>query len=337
MPGRYRSIRADSARYPWLTLRMQTPTARLLELLELLQARPLTTGREIAEHLEIDGRTVRRYVAALQEMDIPVEGQRGVGGGYRVRPGYRLPPLMLSDDEAVVVVLGLIAARRQGLDSGEGAADGALTKIHRVLPDLLRRRVEALETTLGFTASPRAGAPVAGDTVLLLADAVRRRRRVRTSYRAFSGERTRRELSPYGLVVHSARWYLAAHDHLRDDLRTFRIDRMTRTTLRETAAVPPPDGFDAVDHVSRSLARVPWGHEIQVLLDLPLDRAARRLPPTLAELVETEDGTLLRMRSDSLDWTAGTLASLGCDFTILGPDELRASVRELASRLAAVG
>ncbi len=316
---------------------MQTPTARLLELLELLQARPLTTGREIAEQLEIDGRTVRRYIAALQELDIPVEGQRGVGGGYRVRPGYRLPPLMLSDDEAVVVVLGLIAARRQGLDSGEGAAEGALTKIHRVLPDLLRRRVVALETTLGFTASPRAGAPVPGDTVLLLADAVRRSRRVRTSYRAYSGERTRRVLSPYGLVVHAARWYLAAHDHLRDDLRTFRIDRMSRTTLLETAAQAPPDGFDAVEHVSRSLARVPWGHDVRVLLDLPVDHAARRLPPALAELVETGDGTLLRMRVDSLDWMAGTLASLRCGFTILAPEELRSSVRELASRLAAAG
>ena len=314
---------------------MQTPTARLLELLELLQARPLTTGSEIAEHLEIDRRTVRRYIAALQDMDIPVEGQRGVGGGYRVRPGYRLPPLMLSDDEAVVIVLGLIAARRQGLDSGEGAADGALTKIHRVLPDLLRRRVEALETTLGFTASPRAGAPVAGDTVLLLADAVRRGRRVRTSYKAYSGERTRRELSPYGLVVHSARWYLAAHDHLRDDLRTFRIDRMSRTMPLDTTADPPPEGFDAVEHVSRSLARVPWGHEVEVLLQLPLEQAARRLPATLAELVESDDGTLLRMRVDSLDWMAGTLASLRCGFTILAPDELRASVRELASRLAA--
>ena len=124
---------------------MQTPTARLLELLELLQARPLTTGREIAEQLEIDSRTVRRYIAALQALEIPVEGQRGVGGGYRVRPGYRLPPLMLSDDEAVVVVLGLIAARRQGLDSDSGSVDGALAKIHRVLPDPLRRRVEALE------------------------------------------------------------------------------------------------------------------------------------------------------------------------------------------------
>lgn len=314
---------------------MQTPTARLLELLELLQARPLTTGREIAERLAIDQRTVRRYVAALQDMDIPIEGQRGVGGGYRVRPGYRLPPLMLSDDEAVVVVLGLVAARRQGLDSDSGSVEGALAKIHRVLPDPLRRRVEALETALGFTASPRLGAPVAGDTVLLLAEAVRRGRRVRARYRSYAGERTRRELSPYGLVVHAGRWYLAAHDHLREDMRTFRIDRMEGTSLLDAAALPPPEGFDAVEHVSRSLASVPWGVEVEVLLDLPPDRAARRLPATLAELVEEDGGTLVRMRVDSLDWMAGLLASLGCAFTVRSPDELRASVRELAARLAA--
>ena len=144
-------------------------------------------------------------------------------------------------------------------------------------------------------------------------------------------------LSPYGLVVHAARWYLAAHDHLRDDLRTFRVDRMSRATLLDTAALAPPEGFDAVEHVSRSLARTPWGHEVEVLLDLPVDRAARRLPATLAELVETDGGTLLRMRADSLDWMAGTLASLGCGFTVIAPDELRTSVRELAERLVAVG
>jgi predicted DNA-binding transcriptional regulator YafY len=314
---------------------VQTPTARLLELLELLQTRSLTTGREISDRLAIDGRTVRRYIAALQDLGIPVEGQRGVGGGYRVRPGYRLPPLMLSDDEAVIVVLGLIAARRQGLDSDSGPVEGALTKIHRVLPDPLRRRVEALETALGFTATTRSGAPVAGDTVLLLAEAVRRGKRVRTSYRAFSGEHTRRELSPYGLVVHAGRWYLAAHDHLRDDMRTFRIDRMSRSAIVDGAALPAPDGFDAVAHVSRSLASVPWGHQIEVVLDLPLERAARRLPATLAELLETDDGTLLRMRADSLDWVAGMLAGLGCDFTIRAPEELRASVHALATRLAA--
>jgi predicted DNA-binding transcriptional regulator YafY len=310
-----------------------TPTSRLLELLELLQARPLMTGRELAQRLAVDGRTVRRYIAALQELGIPVEGQRGVGGGYRMRPGFRLPPLMLNDDEAVAVVLGLVAAHGLGLESTAESVDGALAKIHRVLPATLRRRVEALETTLGFTTAPKRGVPVAGETVLLLAETIRRRRRLRSAYRSFSGAETERELSPHGLVVHSGRWYLAAHDHTRDDLRTFRVDRMSRLVIGEGAAVDPPNGFDAVAHVSRSLARVPWTWEVEVLLGLAVDQAAERIPPTLGELVEAEDGTLLRMRVGSLDWMASVLAGLGCAFTIHQPDELRASVHSLAERL----
>jgi predicted DNA-binding transcriptional regulator YafY len=311
------------------------PTARLLELLELLQAQTLITGRDIAERLSIDARTVRRYVAALQALGIPVEGQRGVGGGYRIKPGFRLPPLMLSDDEAVVVALGVVAAGRLGLTASEDTIGGAQAKIHRVLPDALRRRVEALEATLDFTTAAPVGAPVAGETVLLLADAIRRRRRLRVAYRSFAGDNTRRELSPHGLVVHSGRWYLAAYDHTRDDLRTFRVDRMRRATVGDGSALAPPEGFDAVAYVTRSLARVPWPYEVEVVLGLPLEEATRRLPATLAELSETDGGTLLRMRVGSLDWTASVLAGLGCDFTIRAPAELRASVRALADRLSA--
>jgi predicted DNA-binding transcriptional regulator YafY len=154
------------------------------------------------------------------------------------------------------------------------------------------------------------------------------------AYRTFAGEESERELSPHGLVVHSGRWYLAAHDHLRDDLRTFRVDRMSRTTLADAAALAPPDGFDAVAHVSHSLASVPWHWEVEVLLDLPVDAAARRIPATLAELVDDPAGTLLRMRVDSLDWMATVLAGLECGFEIRRPDELRASVRALAARLS---
>jgi predicted DNA-binding transcriptional regulator YafY len=311
-----------------------TPTARLLELLELLQAQPLLTGREISDRLEIDPRTVRRYVEALQRLGIPVEGQRGVGGGYRIRPGYRLPPLMLTDDEAVAVALGVQAAGRLGLAGSPGAVDGALVKIHRVLPDGLRRRVEALEATLDFTSRARRSAPVRGDTVLLLADVIRRRRRVRGTYRAFSGDETRRELSPHGLVVHSGRWYLAAYDHLRDDLRTFRVDRMRRLRAISETAVDAPEGFDAVAYVSTSLARVPWRWEVEVLLELPVDEAVQRVPATLAELVDEDGKTVLRMRVGSLDWMATILAGLGCGFSIRRPDELRTNVRELAERLA---
>jgi predicted DNA-binding transcriptional regulator YafY len=311
-----------------------TPTARLLELLELLQAQPLITGREIADRLGVDPRTARRYVTALQDLGIPVEGQRGVGGGYRIRPGYRLPPLMLTDDEAVVVALGTLAAGRLGLSGSPESVDGALAKIHRVLPDGLRRQVEALEETLDFTASARGAAPVGGDLVLLLADAIRRRRQLRMAYRSYAGEETERELSPFGLVVHSGRWYLASHDHGRHDLRTFRVDRMRRVVIAEGTALVPPEGFDAVAFVSTSLARTPWKWEVEVLLELPIDEAARRVPATLAELVEENEGTLLRIRVGSLDWAATVLAGLGCGFTVRRPDELRTSVLALADRLA---
>lgn len=304
-------------------------------MLELLQTRPLITGREIATELEIGPRTVRRYIAALEELGIPVEGQRGVGGGYRLRPGYRLPPLMLSDEEAVVVSLGLLATRRLGLDSETAATQGALEKIHRLLPTTLRRQVEALEGALGFTAPPLTGAPIRSEAALQLADAIRRRRRVGLSYVSYAGERSERRVSPYGLVVHRGRWYLAAFDHDRDDLRTFRVDRCSRIELVDGQPREQPDGFDSVAHVSRSLARVPWTWEVEVLLGLPLDEAAARLPPTLAELADEDGGTLLRMRVGSLDWMASILAGLDCDFTIRGPEELRVSVQAFAERLRA--
>ena len=308
-------------------------TSRLLQLLELLQTEPLVTGREIAERLGVDRRTVRRDMATLQRLGIPVEGERGVGGGYRVRPGYRLPPLMLSEDEATVVVLGLAAARRLGL--GDAAdADGALAKIHRVLPDTLRRRVEALENALSFTGPASGGEPPAGETALLLAEAIRRRRRVAIAYTSFDGTESEREVSPYGLVVHRGHWYLAAHDHLREALRTFRVDRITRAQPPDGPALPAPDGFDPVQHVTTSFAQVPWPWQVDVVLDLPLEEAQRRVPATLAELTRKRGKTRLRMRVSSLDWTASFLAGLGCPFRIERPDELRASVRALGERLA---
>jgi predicted DNA-binding transcriptional regulator YafY len=314
---------------------MGSPTSRLLELLELLQAQPLTSGREIADRFGVDPRTARRYVAVLQDLGIPIEGQRGVGGGYRLRPGYRLPPLMLADDEAVAVVLGLLATRSASSEDPSGAAARALAKINRVLPSTLRRQAEALEETLGFTAA-RGSVPPDAALVLLIADAIRRRIRLRTAYRSFGGDVSERELSPWGLVVHSRCWYLVAHDHLRDDPRTYRVDRMWRATLAPGSSVtPPPAGFDAVAHLTRSLASVPGRWQVEVVLDLPIDEAARRIPATLAELADDPSGTLLRMRASSLDWAATAIAGLGCRFTIRRPHELRASVRTLANRLAA--
>jgi predicted DNA-binding transcriptional regulator YafY len=307
-------------------------TSRLLELLEMLQTHPGLTGREIAERLAVDRRTVRRYVASLQELGIPIDGERGVGGGYRLRPGYRLPPLMLSEEEAIGVTIGVVAAQRLGLGDPAGI-DRAIAKIRRVLPEALRRRVEALEATLAFTASPGGAIPPAADTALLLAEAIRRRRRVRLGYSSFSGRRTEREVSPYGLVVHAGRWYLAAHDHDRGALRTFRVDRIATAALTRASASPPPAEFDPLVHVTRSLAQVPWPWAVDVLLDVPIEHARARIPDTLAQLASEGDATRLQMRVSSLDWAASLLAGLGCPFEIRAPDELRTAVHELAARL----
>jgi predicted DNA-binding transcriptional regulator YafY len=294
---------------------MRTPATRLLAFLEILQDRPFVTGAELAEQLEVDVRTVRRYAAAIQQLGFPVEGERGPAGGYRLRPGYKLPPLMLTEDEAAAVVLGLHAARRLGLPTSEQA----LNKIHRVLPARLRARTESLEN-VAFTAP--AGIAPASETALTLADAAERKRRVTARYTSHGGEETEREVTPFGLVVHGGRWYLAAYDHRRQDLRTFRVDRM-QAVRTGGPGVDPPDGFDTVEHVTRSLARVPWTHEVEV----ELERGDVHVP--LAEI----EGTRLRMRVESLDYMARVLAGLDCDFTVIKPPELNDALDRLSRRL----
>jgi predicted DNA-binding transcriptional regulator YafY len=310
-----------------------SPTARLLVLLELLQDRPHATGRELADGLGVDGRTLRRYVSALQELGIPVQGQRGVGGGYRIRPGYRLPPLMLRDDEIVAVVLGLLAARASRLPASADAVDGALAKIYRVLPPTLRRQVAALEATVLFSGTGDVE-PVRGETLLLLAESIRRGRRLRARYTSHGQTVTDRRLSPFGLVVHCGRWYLAAHDHTREALRTFRVDRIGSVRIeQQPPAAEPPPGFDPVAYVRRSLASVPWTHHVSVVLELPLAAAQARLPDVLGVLTPADTCTRLEARVESLDWIARILAGLGCSFTIETPADLRSIVATLAGRL----
>jgi predicted DNA-binding transcriptional regulator YafY len=302
-------------------------TDRVLELLEALQDRASATGPELAARLGVDTRTVRRDVQSLRDLGIPVEAERGPAGGYRLRPGYRMPPLLFTTAEATVVALGLLAAGRDGLDAG-----GALAKLHRVLPDRVRLRVEALEQTLQVTAAPRSTAPPRSDHLLLLAEAVVRGRRVHATYTAGDGHQSERELSPYGLVAHSGRWYVPAHDHGRREPRALRADRFGAVRLGGPGE-PPPEAFDAVAFVSRTLARVPWAHEVEVMLDAPLAAVSARFPPAVAELEAAGERTLLRMRAESLDWVAGLLAGAGCDFTVRRPAALRAALRALARRL----
>ncbi|ETK37542.1 helix-turn-helix transcriptional regulator [Microbispora sp. ATCC PTA-5024] len=307
-------------------------TNRVLAFLELLQARPGLTGPELAARLEVDERTVRRYAVRLTDLGVPVEAERGRYGGYRLMPGYRLPPLMLTDDEATAVVLGLLAGRRTGMSVGEAATESALAKIQRVLPASLRERVRAVEETLALTARAAVPAPATAGTLLTLADAARRRVRVRLAYRSFRGEASERPVDPYGLVFHSGRWYLTGHDHRSGEVRTFRVDRVSGA-VPTGEEFPEPDGFDPVGHVLESLAGVPYRYEVEVVLETTLAEARRRIPPSVATLSGSDGEVRVVARAERLDGMARMLAGLGWPFTIVRPGELRGEVRALARRL----
>ncbi|MEU8801854.1 YafY family protein [Spirillospora sp. NPDC048819] len=306
------------------------PTTRVLAMLELLQANHRIGGAELARRLGVDERTVRRYAARLGDLGVPVVAERGRHGGYRLMPGYKLPPLMLTDDEATAVVLGLLAGRRLGLPGQ--ATESALAKVQRVLPAALRERVQALRDTLGFTLAARdAAAPDTG-AVLTLAAAARERRRVRLRYRSWQGEETERDLDAYGLVFHSGRWYVTGHDHRSGEIRTFRVDRVV-SAEPGAAGYEIPAGVDPVQHVTRSLARVPYAHEVEVLLETDLAEARRRIPASTATLAETGGGVVMTTRAERLDGMARMLAGLGFPFVIRRPAELRGHVRDLARSL----
>jgi predicted DNA-binding transcriptional regulator YafY len=308
---------------------MSRPASRLLAFLELLQNQRVVDGRAAAAELGVSERTIRRYAVALHDLGIPVDGQPGLGGGYRLRPGVRLPPLMLSDEEAAAVVFGLVLAEQRGL----GGAEGAVTKIARVFPERLMRRVERLRTELSLSGEPDP-APASAETLLLIAEAVRRRRSLEIGYTRRDGTRSTREIDPLGLVARRGRWYVPARDRGSEELRTFRADRIARATIGGPAD-PPEPGFDPAAHVVEMLARLPWAWEIEVHFDAPVSEVAGRVPATLAELEADHSGTRLKMRADSLDWVAGVLAGLGADFRVIRPAELREHLETLASRLRA--
>jgi len=329
---------------------MSRPTARVLSLLELLQSGGVRTVAELAERLEVDERTVRRYVDHLIDLDVPVESVRGRYGGYRLGPGYRMPPLMLSDDEALAVMLGLIAGRRTGLVTTTGtASETAAAKIRRVLPGRLARRLDAVLGSLAFTAPPgQAAAPeTAPDTGVLLsvADAVRHQRPISIRYTARDGRRSERTFHPYGLVSHSGRWYVTGADPGIGEDRTFRLDRITDTRTLP-GSFEPPAGFDPAKQVLSALAATPYRHEVSLRIQGTIGQIRARFPASVATVrelpapgdpdpdPEAERWFLVELRAERLDWLPPLLASLDRPFAVERPAELRDLIAALADRLA---
>jgi predicted DNA-binding transcriptional regulator YafY len=311
---------------------MYSPTTRLLTLLELLQSRGSVSGPEVAAKLEVDVRSVRRYVTMLRDMGIPVESEQGRYGAYSLRPGFRLPPLMFTDPEIQAIVLGLMAVRQLGLTATPGV-ESAAAKIERVLPEELRERVRAMQSVL--TINMQTQPTLAGEVLAVFSLAAYQHLRLWMEYGARGANPTQREIDVYGLVYHAGFWYAVCYCHLRHDMRSFRLDRVQAVRLLESQFEPPAN-FKALDFLLDSIARVPGVWDVQVLLKTTMQEAREYIPGDMAILEEVEGGVLMRLYSDGLDWLARFLIRARVEFIIYQPDELRNKLRQIAQEIVEI-
>ena len=314
---------------------MAQTTARVLQLLGLLQSRPVWSGPELAERLDVTVRSVRRDVERLRDRGYPVQASKGVGGGYQLGAGRALPPLLLDAEEAVAVAVCLRLAAG-GTVAGVGeAALRTLTKLDQVLPGRLRAQVAAVhEATVTLDSQSAAVDP---DVLLTLARASRDRHRVRFGYVDRGGDATDRLAEPYRMVATGRRWFLLAFDLDKDDWRTFRLDRM-RDLGTTTWVFAPRDAPDAVEFVSRSVTQSPYRHVARVRFDAPAAEVAQHIPVGAGTVEAVDAGScVLTAGTDHLDHLCVYLASVGADFEVLDPPELRAVLSDLAARLTRAG
>ena len=308
---------------------MSKPTTRILALLELLQAHGRMTGAEMARSLDVNPRTVRRYITVLEELGIPVTTEQGRHGGYMLVAGFRLPPMMLTNEETLAISLGLQAARHLGLEEVEPAITSVRAKLERVMPEKLRHRLRVAGDTTNLLL-PRTRNQ--GHLLPVLADAIQSQTRVALQYHSRKDEILPREVDPYGLVFHYGHWYLGGYCHLRKALRSFRLDRMRDVALLEIPFQRPAD-FNAAEHFRDSLATAWPPQAVTVLLHTDPGSAEELLHCPEATLEPCADGVLLHTNTDSLEWCARWLASLPVRLTPLEPPELVAVLRHHAEQL----
>jgi len=308
------------------------PTARVLTVLELLQSHGRLTGAELARRLEVDIRTVRNYVETLADLGIPVEAERGRYGAYRLRPGYKLPPLIFTEDESLALTLSLLLARENGLAQTSPAVESVLAKVERVLPQATRTGIQAVEQTVIFERSSFHAAPSAA-AVTVLSSAIQTGQCVRLQYRSARSEVTERVFDPHGVVYHAGLWYTIGYCHLRQGQRLFRLDRIQQVEVT-SETFSPPVNFDALEAVHRALASVPRVWQTEVWLETTLEEVQRqtRFPKALFE--EADSGVILRVDVEDLPWMARFLTGLGVPLIIHHPPELRTVLRHYALTMA---
>jgi predicted DNA-binding transcriptional regulator YafY len=311
--------------------RLYHPTTRALAVLELLQTHRRMSGPELARRLGVDGRTLRRYIALLEELGIPIATERGRCGAYMLVAGYKLPPMMFNEDEALALAVGLVAARGLGIAEAATAVEAAQAKLERVMPQRLTSRVRALAETVTLDLA-RSGAGAINKALLSLSSAAQARQRVRLRYRSALGNDTAREFDTYGLAYRAGCWYAVGWCHLRKDLRSFRLDRV-QGLEPVTASFDRPADFDAMAQLTRGIATLPRSHAVELLLHTDLDAALSRLPGSMGLFEPVAGGVLLRGQADDLESYARELTRLPFDFTVRTPDGLREALRAQAARL----
>jgi predicted DNA-binding transcriptional regulator YafY len=312
---------------------MTETSGRLLQLLSLLQARRDWSGAELADRLAVSGRTIRRDVERLRALGYPVDSLTGPAGGYRLRAGTALPPLLLDDEEAIAIAVGLRTAARASVTGIEETAVRALVKLEQVLPARLRRRVRALGAVT--ISAPVGGPTVDPQDLTVIAAACRDSERLRFAYRRRDGTESRREVEPHSLVNLGRRWYLVAWDREREDWRSFRVDRMARpasTGVRFAARTPPAENVAAF--VQEGIRGAPLRYEARVTLRSSAEAMAGRIPPYWGTIRPLDaERCEYRTGDDDLWWLALRVAMLGVDFEVHEPPELVESLRALARRV----
>lgn len=313
---------------------MLKTSARLLQILSLLQTHPFLSGRVLAERLDVSTRTIRNDVERLRDLGYPIHSTPGVAGGYQLGPGSAMPPLLMDDEEAVAVALGLSSAASGSILGVEEAALRALAKLHQVLPSRLRHRITTMQAAL--VPIPSHGPVVDAAILLTLATTCRDTQRLRLDYKSQSGSTSRRLVEPYRLALRAGRWYLLAYDLDRDDWRTFRVDRIApRVPLgpRFTPRALPPEG--AADYVDRGVASASWDFKATVLIYAPASVIAQRLPRSAGTVTALDEMTCeLESGSDSPAALLRYLSMLDVDFSVADNPALAVEARRLADRLS---
>ncbi|MEU6274917.1 YafY family protein [Streptomyces populi] len=319
---------------------MTTDTpARLLQLLSLLQTPREWPGGELSQRLGVSRRTVRRDIDRLRELGYPVQATKGADGGYRLVAGTAMPPLVLDDEEAVAIAVGLRAGAGHAVAGVDEASVRALAKLEQVLPSRLRRRVSTLQAaTTPLTSGD--GASIAPETLTVMASSIAGQERLRFDYRSGDGTPSRRLTEPYRLVSTGRRWYLVAYDLDREDWRTFRVDRVAEPFATGARFTPRelPTG-NAAEFLRQSMYGRQETYTFDVTFAAPAEFVATRVPAWVGapEPIDEHSCRLRASSSDSLNWLAVRIAMVDCDFTVREPRELADYVRKLGARLIRAG